>query len=272
MPEKPISLGSVLLTLIEPHAGHAVAYNRWYEDDHLYAILLGPSAIAGARFVARREDKARRRVLGGIDPSPGSLLAVYWLIGDGRDHGEWRVTNVARLSREGRFYEERDMVYGYAGPLALTMTRPGCQVPVELALDHRFGHLALTVIQLGADQSGAEASRGYREALGPVITAPGSPVSLVTGFLGRRAADPRGRAGPAEPPAGADALVVLWFCDRDPAPAWDDLVSAQEGAVAARGAGRVVWTSPFVATVVGTDAVHGPARGPRGRALPGRRR
>ena len=31
---EPIKLGSMLLTLVEPHRGHEVAYNRWYERDH----------------------------------------------------------------------------------------------------------------------------------------------------------------------------------------------------------------------------------------------
>src|SRR5260221_5551734 len=83
VPDKPITLGSMILTLVEPHPGHAVAYNRWYEDDHLYAILLGPGAIAGGRFVARGEDKARRRAAGAGDRSAGSLLAGYWLVGHG---------------------------------------------------------------------------------------------------------------------------------------------------------------------------------------------
>ena len=32
-----IALGSALFTLVEPHTGHEVAYNRWYERDHFYA-------------------------------------------------------------------------------------------------------------------------------------------------------------------------------------------------------------------------------------------
>ena len=38
---EPIKLGSMLLTLVEPHRGHEVAYNRWYERDHFYAGLHG---------------------------------------------------------------------------------------------------------------------------------------------------------------------------------------------------------------------------------------
>ena len=36
-----VRLGSMLFTLVEPHRGHEVAYNRWYERDHFYAGLHG---------------------------------------------------------------------------------------------------------------------------------------------------------------------------------------------------------------------------------------
>ena len=29
--ERPVRLGGALVTLVEPHRGHEVAYNRWYE-------------------------------------------------------------------------------------------------------------------------------------------------------------------------------------------------------------------------------------------------
>src|ERR1035441_1738860 len=35
--DDPIRLGTMLYTLVEPHKGHQVAYNRWYERDHFYA-------------------------------------------------------------------------------------------------------------------------------------------------------------------------------------------------------------------------------------------
>ena len=50
---EPIKLGSMLFTLVEPHRGHEVAYNRWYERDHFYAgCMIGPYQFAGKRFVA----------------------------------------------------------------------------------------------------------------------------------------------------------------------------------------------------------------------------
>ena len=52
----PVKLGTILFTLVEPHRGQAVAYNRWYERDHFYAgCMVGPWCFAGRRFVATSE-------------------------------------------------------------------------------------------------------------------------------------------------------------------------------------------------------------------------
>ncbi len=49
----------MLYTLVEPHRGHEVAYNRWYERDHFYAgCQIGAYNFAGARFVSTAPLKA----------------------------------------------------------------------------------------------------------------------------------------------------------------------------------------------------------------------
>src|SRR5258708_6387001 len=81
---EPIKLGSMLLTLVEPHRGHEVAYNRWYERDHFYAgCMVGPYNFAGRRFVATADLKALRdpdpsAITG--EPERGSYVAVYWVL------------------------------------------------------------------------------------------------------------------------------------------------------------------------------------------------
>ena len=58
---KPIKLGGALITLVEPHRGHEVEYNRWYERDHFYAgCMIGAWTISGSRYVATAEHKALR--------------------------------------------------------------------------------------------------------------------------------------------------------------------------------------------------------------------
>src|SRR5215467_7499524 len=66
MKEYGIKVGTILFTLVEPHRGHEVEYNRWYERDHFYAgCLIGRSWFAGGRWVATRHllgrEGARRR-------------------------------------------------------------------------------------------------------------------------------------------------------------------------------------------------------------------
>ena len=73
-----IKLGSFLMTIVEPHRGHEVAYNRWYERDHFYAgCMIGPWNLTGGRFVATRDCKELRvdaDLFG--DPDIGSYLST----------------------------------------------------------------------------------------------------------------------------------------------------------------------------------------------------
>ena len=53
--------GTVLFTLVEPHKGHEVAYNRWYERDHFYAgCMIGRGWFAGQRWISPRRLKDLR--------------------------------------------------------------------------------------------------------------------------------------------------------------------------------------------------------------------
>ena len=59
--DRQIRVGSLLFSMVEPHQGHEVEYNRWYERDHFYAgCMIGAWTISGTRFVATRECKAKR--------------------------------------------------------------------------------------------------------------------------------------------------------------------------------------------------------------------
>src|SRR5208283_544258 len=89
---EPIKLGSMLLTVVEPHRGHEIAYNRWYERDHFYAgCMIGEGCFAGRRWVATRDLKRLRYPEGGpVVPSRevGSYLSLYWILDELRP--TWR--------------------------------------------------------------------------------------------------------------------------------------------------------------------------------------
>src|SRR3954447_2091921 len=91
----PVKVGSMLLTMVDPHQGFESAYNRWYERDHYIAgCLIGPHNFAGSRWVATREMKDLRW-RGGVSPGSasatavvadpidaGSYVAIYWIQAD----------------------------------------------------------------------------------------------------------------------------------------------------------------------------------------------
>ena len=60
----PIALGTVLFTMVEPHTGHELEYNRWYERDHFYAgCMVGPWLFAGRRWASQIYPLVRNTIL-----------------------------------------------------------------------------------------------------------------------------------------------------------------------------------------------------------------
>src|SRR5579884_1713392 len=109
---EPIKLGSMLVTLVEPHKGHEVAYNRWYERDHFYAgCMIGPGWFAGRRWVAPRELKNLRFPENSPFAEPldaGSYLATYWVhLADLEAASKWAGEQVVWLYQNGRGFPER---------------------------------------------------------------------------------------------------------------------------------------------------------------------
>src|SRR5215211_5713348 len=143
--DSPVRLGSILFTLVEPHRGFEVAYNRWYERDHFYAgVLVGPHTLAGQRWVATRADKELRQPVG----MPGSYLGLYWIEAGHHDEwNRWGVDTVKRLHAEGRMYAARDHVHTALYALAWAARRDPDGVPPELALDHRYRGLVAMLVE-----------------------------------------------------------------------------------------------------------------------------
>ena len=237
----------MLFTLVEPHRGHEVAYNRWYERDHFYAgCMVGPWLFAGRRFVATRALKdlrfgAEADLFGGVDL--GSYLAVYWIL-DGRhdDHVDWALRQVRWLHEHGRMFAERDHVHTLLYRHVLTAS-PADGVPAELALDHPFGGLIATVIEPAAGVA-LDELRAFAQhrrptdlalAFAPIPLPAGAPVTQI----------------------GLDriegCLVDLSFSRSSAAGAWD-AHRAAANELERTGLGRVLWSAPFLPTIPGTDA------------------
>lgn len=243
-----VQLGSMLFTLVEPHPGFEVAYNRWYERDHFYAgCMVGPWLFAGRRFVATRDLKDLRF---GAEPDlfsdvrRGSYLAVYWIL-EGRhdDHVDWALRQVHWLHENGRMFAERDHVHTLLYRHAWTAAAATTTVPAELALDHPFGGLAATVVEPAAGVSAGELGDYVRATFEPELELGFTPIPL-----------------PADAPVTqhglermAGCLLNLSFTSAGPATWWDEQRAAAVR-LEADGIGRMLWTAPFIPTIPGTDA------------------
>jgi hypothetical protein len=211
-----VSIGTAIVSYIEPHPGHAVDFNRWYELDHFPATVTGgPGVFAGARFVATRACKALRppgRLFG--DPARGSYLAVAWVLPEKQAEWDtWVGREMQTIAEQDRLFQFRDHVHTavYRG-----VGRTD-DVDAVVALDR--GHGGVVVI----------ADEGPKPAVHT-----GQVDALVLLTLERTI------ISQAEPPPHSLALA---FC-ADPI--------ATFGTVAEMVAGAG-FASPFLATVPGTD-------------------
>ena len=241
-----VRLGSMLFTMVEPHRGHEVAYNRWYERDHFYAgCMVGPWLFAGRRWVATRTLKDLRfgadpDVFGGRDL--GSYLAVYWIL-DGRhdDHIDWALRQVNWLHEHGRMFAERDHIHTLLYRRAWT-AQAGEGVPAELALDHPFGGLTATLVELADGVDASRLGEWVQESYLPELEIGFAPIPLPEGA-------PVTQAGLEN----LDRRVLnLSFTTDSPAERWDEQHAAA-AELERDGIGRMLWTAPFIPTVPGTD-------------------
>jgi hypothetical protein len=236
----------MLFTLVEPHRGHEVSYNRWYERDHFYAgCMVGPWLFAGRRFVATRGLKdlrfgAEPDVFGGLDL--GSYLAVYWILADHHDdHVDWALRQVQWLHAHGRMFAERDHVHTLLYRHLLTAA-PADGVPAELALDHPFGGLTATVVE-PAPGVAADELRRFAQHRRPVeLTLAFTPIPL-----------------PDDAPVTqrglerlAGCVLDLSFTAASPAETWH-AHRAAAAELEREGLGCVLWSAPFIPTTPGTD-------------------
>jgi hypothetical protein len=237
----------MLFTLVEPHRGHEVAYNRWYERDHFYAgCMVGPWLFAGRRFVATRALKDLRfgsavDCFGGA--GLGSYLAVYWIL-DGRhdEHVDWALRQVRWLHAHDRMFEHRDHVHTLLYRYEWAAGGADDGVPPELALDHPFGGLTATLVRPADGVGPAEVGDYVRARFAPELELGFSPIPL-----------------PRDAPVtqrGLDrldgCLLTLGFTTEPPDRRWDEQRAAA-GALRADGVGEMLWTAPFLPTVPGTD-------------------
>jgi hypothetical protein len=265
MDDYPVKVGSMLFTMVDPHRGHEVAYNRWYERDHFYAgCMIGPWLFAGGRWVATRSLKDLRFPEDSPFANPvdaGSYLSIYWVHeGQEAEHFGWASQQVRWLYDNGRGFNERTHAHTALYSLVARHDADPDGVPLELALDHGYDGLGVVVVEPvdGVTQDQLVASLSD-DAVPALFDGAGNGVAL--GSTWRvMARDGQAVSEDAPPPPmslGTDGgsperLVQLLFLEGDPTASWDR-IRAYADKVDGAGAGRVTFAAPFLATVVGTD-------------------
>jgi len=241
--DRPIRLGSLLFTMVEPRPGYEVAYNRWYERDHFYSgCMIGAYTVSGGRYVATLAEKAKRFGTN-TDLNKGSYLALYWILdGHHQDWDAWAVKQVNDLHATGRMFKERDHIHTSFYGLDAEYNAPGSIMPIELALDRGYGGVVAFIIDLAPGKSGADVTAllNARNLPGDVALS-GSPLPL----------DP---TSPKDVPQdGSERVVFLSFSIEDPKTVWEERYVPLARAIEDAGIGTIAIASPFIPTIPGTD-------------------
>lgn len=251
-----VRLGSILVSLLEPRPGDEVAFNRWYERDHFYSgCMAGPHFFAGRRFVATRRLKQARLPRQGSmldDPRAGSYLALYWLLAGRHDEAvRWAVERVRALIDHDRMFAARRPVHAgfYRSSFSVSRERDG--VPPELALDHPFAGVTLTLWEASEE--------GLVEQLAAALEGDWLPGSMIgegpSLCLGLRP-EPLPDGAPSNvgrPEHPERRILVLGFHSQDPGASSCDWTERVWVRLRDAGLGRLLLSAPFIPTVPGTD-------------------
>jgi hypothetical protein len=246
--DRPIRIGTMLVTLVEPHRGHEVAYNRWYERDHFYAgCMVGAWQFAGGRFVATADCKELRYPEDSPvtpDRMTGSYVAVYWVLDGQHDEwSQWAVDQVNWLHANDRMFPERDHIHTLLYTFEDELGRDGDHVPAELALDHGFRGLVMVVGEVADGVELPTVTDWFRQRELPAeVAVVASPLPM-----------PADRPSDVPATGGQNRFLHLYFLEEDPREVWADRFALLGAELEASGLGHVVFASPFLATVPGTD-------------------
>ena len=250
-----VSLGHAIWAFVEPHRGHEMAFNRWYERDHLIAAgSCAPWTLSIQRWVARPAEKALRYPRDGPIADPvtrGTYLGAIW-IQEGRieEQQAWVSQQLPIFAEHDRDFEHRDVVSTAPYDRIGCVERDADGVPPELALEHRYPGVVLTWVER-REATPLEALRDW--LVGTLLPArqEGSPVAMTLVFAPR----PKPKSWPAavpEVPGLGDRILLASFVEQPPGACWHhfaDLGPAIDGA----GLGTTLLVAPFAPVTPGVD-------------------
>jgi len=253
---EPVKLGSMLLTVVEPHRGHEVAYNRWYGRDHFYSgCMVGPYNFAGRRYVATADLKELRdpdpsEITG--EPARGSYVSVYWVLDGYHDvWNRWAVRQVRALHQAGRMFEARDHVHTLLYTFRWSYRADPDGVPIEVALDHPYQGFVPVWIDRGPEVSEEQLGEWLRTRHLPGLME-GTDADLVGAFTPLPLLIDAPGDVPRQDPSDRRTLL-LWFLRSHPERAWGPVIAEHRRRLEESGMGTVVAALPFIPTVPGTD-------------------
>jgi hypothetical protein len=247
------TIGSALITMVEPHLGHDAAYNRWYEDDHFNAGAMAfPWMWAGRRYVAPVPYQQVRYPADSVIAQPieaGKYISIYWITeGQYENHLRFAVGTNHRLFADGRVFMERDHTFTsfqrYLGPIYRDDDGPR---DIH-SLNYPYVGLVVEVI----DANDSDARDQLVEWL-RTERKPGGDSPVAMGMMFAPMPLPGDKQPYVKDVEGVDnRITLLWFTEGDSLDAWDEFARAGD-AVAATGLGRVELMAPFRPTLPGTD-------------------
>jgi len=257
-------LGGALITWVEPMPEHVVAYNRWYEDDHMITGAMSmPWMFAGRRWVAPtwiQHLRGPADTTVAVPLEAGKYIAVYWVNG-GRieDHTEWSLGTNYRLHAEGRgscrgaghdpLEERRHVFTAFADHLGSSYRDDAVPRSVHTLVQPYEG-MVIEMIEGVDDDRGALDEWLQREHLPHVL---GGPVAVTVRFAPRPL--PADRLAHVKEVENVGRMVVLLhFLEADPRQCWDDHFAPTEARLAGSGVASLAVQSAFVPTRHGTDA------------------
>jgi len=253
-----ITLGTVLFSIVEPRPGHEREFHRWYERDHFYAgCMIGQNYFSGRRFVATKALKALR-FPGDTPVTPdirrGSYLVLYWILaGTYPETLRWSVDQVLQLHKQNRMQPPRDNISTAFYRYAWGAFRDVDGVPPELALEHPYKGVAVTIIERAPGVSEPDLSVPLHTSLLPRLMA-GSKVAMTLCLRPEPLPDD---APSYVPRPDADELdrryLLLSFLEEEPTADTAAKFAALDKDLTGAGLGGVIYAAPFIPTIPGTD-------------------
>ncbi len=253
-----VEIGGALISMVEPHPGTEMAYNRWYEDDHFYSGALAmPWMFAGKRFVATRDLQLLRYPESSLIAQPitaGCYLHLYWITrGRLDDHIRWTSATNYRLRADGRIHLERTHVYtSFQDYLGGSAVDPDGPRDIH-ALDRGYPGVVMEIIDAHPGTS--------REALDVWLVSdyipwvqrgPHGPVAQTLRFAPQPLPDDK-QPDVADIEGVERRVTLVHFLNQDPRLRWMTRFSGHGARVEAGGLGHLELCAPFVAVEHGSN-------------------